>query len=567
MGKKVVIIGGGAGGISLARRVRRLDESADIVIFERGPYLSASNCCLPNFLSREIPTYEDLILMTPEKLKNQYNINANVMNEVYRIDSKTKKVFIKDINTGRKSEETYDDLILASGTNSRIPKNIQGINKDHVFSVKNIPDIINLDNYINKNNVKNIVVVGGGFMGLKLMESLKLKGHNLSLVETENQIMQELDYDMSQILNKEILDKEVNLILNDSIKEIHDDKVILESKKEISAQCVIISTGVYPETSLAKKSKIKLGKTGGIKVSKNYETSIPNIYAVGDVIENEDFITKEETFLTLPGLAQIEGRACGDYICGISSKDKKSGTLSSSIIKLFDINAASTGLNEKQCIECGLDYMFSFIIPKDKVPMMPNSNTLFFKLLFHKKSGKILGAQAVGKGNIDKRIDVISSIIRMEGSLVDLKEMELAYAPDFNTPKDPVNVVALVGLNLLNRRYKQIPVTKIRGLVENGGFFIDVREKEEYVLGHIENSINIPLSEFRQRINKIPKDRPVYVYCRSGQRSYNAVLALQGKGYTNVYNVQGSMLGISYYEYYNDKISGRKPILTNYNFN
>lgn len=565
MGRKVVIVGGVAGGASVATRVRRLDESAKVIVFEKGPYPSFSNCCLPNFLSRQIASSESLLLMTVENFKNQYNIDVRVLNEVIKIKAKDKKIIVKNIETGKEYEESYDELILAPGSNAIMPRSIKGIDKKHVFSVKNVPDIVALDNYISENKVKDIVVVGGGFIGLEVMENLKLKGYNLSLVEAENQIMDPLDYDMSQILNREIVGKGVNLIFNDAVKEIHDDRVILGSGKKILSDCVVMAVGIYPETSLAKNSGIELGVTGGIKVNQHYETSIPGIYAVGDVIESKHFITRKPTMLSLAGPAQRQARACADHIYGLPSRNK--GVVGSSIIKLFDMNAASTGLNEKQCKESGIDYMYSYIIPKDKVGIMPNSNPLFFKLIFDYPSGKILGAQAVGKGNIDKRIDLVGSIIQMNGTLYDLKEMELAYSPEFGTAKDAVNIAALVGINLLNGTYKQVAVTKIRDLVEKGAFIVDVREKDEYNLGHIKNSINIPLSELRGRMGEIPKDRPVYVQCRSGQRSYNAVLALQGNGYKDVYNVQGSMIGLCNYEYYNDKVSGRKPIVTNYNFN
>lgn len=562
---KLVVIGGVAGGASVAARLRRLDEKAEIIILEKGAHPSFSNCSLPNYLSRDVANSGDLIMMSPEKFKKQYNINVRVYNEVIEILPMEKKVKVKNLVTGEIYEESYDKLALAPGANAIMPKSIEGIDGKNVFSLKNVTDVQGIDEYIDKNQVEDIAVVGGGFIGLEVMENLRRAGKNVTLIEAANQIMAPLDYDMVQTLNKEIVDKGVQLILNDGVKSIHNDKVVLASGREVKAQAVVMAIGVLPDTTLAKSCGIEIGETGGIKVNTNYQTNYPDIYAVGDVIETHNFITGKKQMLALAGPAQRQARAAADHIYGKAHYNK--GVVGSSIIKVFDMNVASTGLNEKQCQKEGLDYRFSYVIPSDKVGIMPDSNPIFFKLIFEYPSGRILGAQGIGKGSVDKRVDIIAALIQMNATLHDLKEMEFCYAPAFSTAKDVTNQAALVGLNVLYDDFKQVPVTMVRELVENNEFIIDVREETEYQQSHLKNAVNIPLSQLRDRLDEIPTDRPVYLHCRSSQRSYNACLALQGNGFENVYNIQGSYLGICNYEYYVDKVTGREPIVTEYNFN
>lgn len=565
MGKRVLIVGGVAGGASVAARVRRLDEQAEIIVFERGPYPSFSNCALPNFLSREVPESDNLLLMSPEIFKNQYNIEVRVFNEVVKIKPEEKKIEVKNLSTGEEYEEIYDELVLSPGANAILPKSIEGIDGENVFVVKNVPDIRKLDDFIHKHDVNDIVVVGGGFIGLEVMENLRRSGRNLTLVEALDQVMSPLDYDMAQILNKEIYDNGVELILSDGVKSIHQDKVVLNSGREVKAGLVVMAIGVTPETALAKGCGIELGQTGGIKVDHNYLTNIDHIYAVGDVIETHHFITMQPTKLPLAGPAQRQARAAADHMYGKHHRNK--GVVGSSIIKVFGMNAAATGLNEKACKAANLNYRYAYVIPGDMVGLMPHVNPLYFKLIFEYPSGRILGAQAVGRGNVDKRVDIIAALIQMNATLEDLKEMEFCYAPAFGTAKDVTNHAALVGLNILYGQFKQVPVTMVRELVEKNAFIVDVREPDEFEIGHIVNAVNIPLSQFRARMNEIPKDRAVYLHCRSSQRSYNACRALIGNGYTDVYNIQGSFLGLCSYEYFNDRMTGRKPIVTEYNFN
>ncbi len=563
MGRKVLIVGGVAGGASVAARVRRLDEHAEIIMFEKGPHVSFSNCALPYHLSGMIEDSDSLVLMQPETFKKRFNIEARVNHEVIKINRDKKTVSVKNLLTGEVYEEPYDKLVLSPGAKPIVPK-LEGVDKEHVFTVRNVVDISRLKEYVDQEHVKDVAVIGGGFIGVEVAENLRLAGLNVTLVEFAPQILAPFDYDMAQILHKEMLDKGVRLVVNDGLAKIGDDYIETQSGKKFSAQAVVMAIGVRPETTLAEEAGLEIGETGAIKVDHNYVTSDKDIYAVGDAIEVYHRLTHKPTRLALAGPAQRQARAAADHMYGIPHRNN--GVIGSSCVKVFDLNAASTGLNEKQAQAAGINYDFVYIIPSDKVGIMPDSSPMHFKLLYEYPTGKILGAQAIGKGNVDKRIDVIASMILMGGTLEDLKELELCYAPVFGTAKDVVNMAALVGLNLLNGVYKQVPVTKVRELVENNACIIDVREKREFEAGHLINAKNIPFSEFRQRLDEIPKDRPVYVHCRSGQRSYNVVVALQQLGYDNVYNVSGSFLGICLYEYFNDVTTGREKIVTKYNF-
>lgn len=565
MGKRILIIGGVAGGASVAARARRIDEEAEIIMFEKGPHVSFSNCALPFHLSGMVENGDDLVLMCPTQFKNQYNIEARVNSEVIKIIREDKKVVVKNLLTGEEYEESYDKLVLSPGANPILPRSIEGVTGSNVFTVRNVVDIKKLKNYIDSNNIKDIAVVGGGFIGVEVAENLCLADKNVSLIEALDQIMSPFDYDMAQILHKEMMDKGVNLILSDGVKKIDEDFVELQSGKKVAAKVVVMAIGVSPETGLAKDAGLEIGVTGGIKVDHNYLTNDKDIYAVGDAIEVYNRLTHKTSRLALAGPAQRQARAAADNMYNIHHNNN--GVIGSSVVQVFDLGAASTGLNEKAAKAAGFSYDFVYIIPGDKVGLMPDSNPMHFKLIYEYPTGRILGAQAIGKGNVDKRIDVIATMITMGGTLENLKELELCYAPLFGTAKDVVNFAALVGLNLLYGKFRQVPVTIVRELVEKDEFIVDVREKHEYEQGHLKNSVNIPLSEIRERMSEIPKDKPVYLHCRSSQRSYNAVMALQNSGYDNVINISGSYLGICCYEYYQDQVTGRAKIVTEYNFN
>ena len=564
MSKKYLVVGGVAGGMSAAARIRRLDPYADIQVFEKGPHVSFLNCCLPFHLSGVVPTADDLILMTPQLLKNQYNLDVKVQHEVVKINKEEKTIVIKKVDTGEEYKESYDKLILSPGARAIRPSSIKGVDRDNVFTVKNVVDIDGLKKYIDNNNVQDVAVIGGGFIGLEVMESLREAGKNVTLVEGSDQILAPMDYDLVQILNKEIHDKGVELLHNEKLEEVTDGKVILESGKEVKAGAVVLAIGVVPEAGLAKDAGLDFGETGGILVNHHYQTSDPDIYAVGDAIEVTHFITNKKVRLTLAGPAQRQARAVADHLYGRTYRN--TGVIGSSVIKVFDYTAASTGLNEKDCNKLGIDYDVAYIIPKDKVGLIPSANPIHFKLIFQVPTGQILGAQSVGKGTVEKRVDVIAAMIMNRANIEDLKELELCYSPYYTTAKDATNMAALVACNLLNGEYKQVRTSEVRRLVEEGAYIIDSRERVEYEAGHIKGAVNIPLSEFRDRLDEIPTDKPVYVHCLSSQRSYYMVRELNLRGYKNVINISGSFLGISLYEYFTDVTTGREPIVTNYRF-
>lgn len=561
--KKIVVVGGVAGGASAAARIRRLDEQANIVMFEKGPHVSFSNCSLPYHLSGIVENSKRLVMMNPESFESKYNINARVNSEVVAINRATKTVTVKNVETGETYEESYDELILSPGASPIVP-NLQGVDLPHVFTVRNVVDIEKLQHAIVEKDAENIAVVGGGFIGVEVAENLRLAGRGVSLVEFAPQILMPFDEDMVQILHKEVTDHGVELVVNDGLAKITETSIVLNSGKEIQADIVVLAIGVRPETALAKDAGLDIGETGAIKVNQFYQTNDRHIYAVGDAIEVYHRLMHKQTRLALAGPAQRQARAVADHIYGIPTTNK--GVIGSSSIQVFDYAAAATGLNERTAQQIGLNVDAVYLIAPDKVGLMPNSNPLHFKLIYEVPTGRVVGAQAIGKGNADKRIDVIATLITMNGTIEDLKELELSYSPMFSTAKDVVNLAALVATNIMHGRFKQVQVSEVRHLVEQGAVIIDVREENEFDAGSVKGAKNIPLSQFRERMHEIPKDVPVYIHCRSAQRSYNAVMALENSGYDNVYNVSGSFLGICLYEYYKDQTENREPIVTQYNF-
>lgn len=565
MKKKILIVGGVAGGASAAARLRRLSEEDEIIMFEKGPHVSFSNCALPYHLSGIIDEADKLVLMSPEKFKAQYNIEARVNSEVISIDRKNKELEIKNTQTGEIYRENYDKLILSPGAKPIVP-NIPGIEKVNMFTIRNVVDIDKLNKFVKELNIKEVAVIGGGYIGVEAAENLKEAGYEVSLIEAMDQILKPFDYDMVQILHKEIYDNGVNLVVGDKVSSFEKDKVVLSSGKKVNAKAVVMAIGVSPEVSLAKESGIELGETGAIKVDKNYKTNDDDIYAVGDAIEVYNSLTHSMTKLSLAGPALKEARSVADHING--KRGINNGYIGSSAIKVFDYNASATGLNESliKVLNMNIKYDIVRLITNDKVGIMPDASPVHFKLIYEVPTGKVLGAQAIGKGDVAKRVDIVATIIKLGGTIEDLKDIELCYAPPYSTAKDVVNYAGYIASNLLNGDFRQVNVDKVRKLVESGAYIIDVREIREYENGHIKGAKNIPLSQLRERINEIPKDIPVYLHCRTGQRSYNAALALQNLGYRNVYNVTGSFLGLSFYEYFNDKTTERESIVTQYNF-
>ena len=566
MKMKILIIGGVAGGASAAAKLRRFSEEDKIIMFEKGPHVSFSNCALPYHLSGMIEPAQRLVLMNPEKFMKQYAIEARVNQEVVHIDRARKVIKVLNLLTNETYEESYDKLILSPGAKPN-KLAIPGIENLPVFTVRNVVDISKIKEYMEETQLKQVTVVGGGYIGIEVAENIREAGYEVTLIESTPQILRTFDDEMVQIFHKVLHDHGIRLLLNHKMECIKKDKIVLSNGESISTQMIVMAVGVKPESKIAQDADIELSANGSIKVNDSYQTNDPDIYAIGDAIEVNHLLTGEKMRLTLAGPAQKAARAVASYING--EEIQQAAYIGSSAIKVFEYNGAATGLTEQLIKEQkrNLNYDKVHFILGDKVGLMPDSHPMHFKLIFEKPSGKVLGAQAIGKGNVDKRIDVIATAIKLGATVYDLKELELCYAPPFGTAKDIINYAGYIACNVLEGRFKQITVDKVRTLLEEKAYFVDVREKGEYERGHIKGAHLVPLSELRERIMEIPKDEPVYIHCRTGQRSYNAVLALQNLGYTNVINVTGGFLGLSFYEFFKDQSEEREKIITEYNFN
>ncbi|MFT5730193.1 MAG: NADPH-dependent 2,4-dienoyl-CoA reductase/sulfur reductase-like enzyme [Desulforhopalus sp.] len=566
MSKKILVVGGVAGGASAAARLRRLNEKDQIIIFERGVHVSFSNCSLPYRLSDVVSSPEALVLLEPSDFASQYNIDVRVRNEVLSIDRAAKEVLVKNHLSGDTYIESYDKLILSPGAQPITPA-IKGLDLINHFTLRNVVDIETLHQFLKSRKPANVIVVGGGFIGIETAENINMAGHKVTVIEAAPQILRQFDFDMVQILHKELYDHGIPLLLGDGIQFFEKDTVVLQSGKKLHVQAVVFATGIRPETVLAEEAQLEIGFTGAIKVDSNNLTTDKDIYAIGDAIELYGSLFKDTFTLPLAGPAQKQARQAADHIHGLPVVNR--GYIGSSIIKVCGKNAAATGLSEAfiKSRRIDVEYDTVKVIPSDMVSLMPDSNVIHFKLLYEKSTGKVLGAQAIGNGNVDKRIDVIATLIKMNGTIDDLKDLELCYAPPFGTAKDVVNFAGYVASNRRKDTFKQVHDYQIRELVEAGSLIIDVRGKEQYELSHIFTAKNIPFEQIRTRISELPKKRPLFIHCRTGLDSYNVVLMLQQLGFVDVYNIAGGFLGISYYEFFTDQTTGRKPILTGYNFN
>ena len=563
---KVLIVGGVAGGASCAARLRRLDEQDELVVFERDEHVSFSNCCLPYYLGGLVEKPETLVLMSPEKFLKMYNINVRTMSEVTAINRESKTVTVLDRTGNTTYEESYDKLVLSPGAAAIVPP-IPGIELVNRHVVRNVGDVVGLKQSITPAKGQKIAVIGGGFIGVEVAENLNEAGYEVTLVEAMPQILRIYDADMVQLLQKELVDHGIELVLNDKVASFEKDTVVLGSGRKIEADAVVMAIGVAPETKLANAAGLALGSTGAIAVDAECRTNDPDIYAVGDAIEVDHALLNEKFKISLAWPAQIQARGAADSIKGKPFRNPS--CIGSSCIKVFGYNAASTGLTESQIarMDSPLSYEVAMVSPNDIVGIMPGTTPLFLKVIFEKPSGRILGAQAISRGAADKRIDVIATAMHFGATIRDLVDVELCYAPPFGTAKDVVNMAGYVGRNLLDGVFRQVFPAELRSLVESGACILDVREQPELMAGVVKGSINIPLSELRGRVDEIPKDRPVYIHCRSGQRSYNAVRALKNLGYDQVYNMAGGYLFFSFYEYMQDQLVEQESVLTGYNFN
>ena len=532
---KTIIVGGVAGGASAAARLRRLNENDEIIILERGDYISFANCGLPYFIGGEITDKNMLTLQTPESFRKRFNIDVRVKSEAVKISPEAHTVTVRNADTGEEYEETFDKLILSPGAEPIRP-NIGGIELPHVFTLRNIPDTMRIKGFIDGSKPRKAVVVGGGYIGVEMAENLIKAGLEVSIVELADHLIAPLDADMAADVHRYIRSKGIKLFLNNGVTEITDKKVILQNGS-IEADMVIMSVGVRPETSLAKECGIALNSRGSIIVNSHMETNYPDIYVVGDAVEVKDFVTGSAAFIPLAGPANKQGRIAADNISGIASEYK--GTQGSAVLKLFDMTVATTGLNEKRAAAEGIDYDKTYTYSASHASYYPNATNMSVKVLWDKNTKKLIGAQIVGFDGVDKRMDVLATAIRFGAEVTDLKDLELCYAPPFGSAKDPVNMAGFVAENVINGTVRQFFWHDVEKLPRDGSVtLLDVRTKTEIARGMIAGFINIPLDDLRDNLDKLTKDKPVYVHCHSGLRSYIACRILSGNGY-ECYNLAG----------------------------
>lgn len=543
--KKILIVGGVAGGATVAARLRRLDETSNIIMFERGEYISFANCGLPYYIGQVITEREALLVQTVEGMSKRFNLDIRNFSEVIAIDPDKKEVTVKNVQTGQEYKESYDELILSPGANPVRPP-IPGLaDADNVFTLRNIPDTDAIKAFVDEKKPREAVVIGGGFIGIEMAENLVERGVKVHLVEMLDQVMAPFDFEMAQILHAHMIDHGVDLVLGDGVDSFKNNgkAIVLKSGREIHTDLTILSIGVKPENELAVSAGLEMGPRGHIKVNDKLETSKPHIYALGDAIETQDRIYGQPASIALASPANRQARILADILNGIDVRYK--GALGTSVAKVFDMTASSTGKNEKNLKQMGIDnYKVVHLHPLSNAGYYPTAMPLDFKLIFEVPSGKILGAQAVGFTGVEKRIDIIATAIAGGLTVRDLEDVELAYAPPFSSAKDPVNMAGYVATNILDGLVKTVTVDKIDDLVAQGAFLIDVRTPEEYELGTIEGAINIPLDELRDRLDEIPKDKEVYVTCQVGLRGYLSTRILTQNGF-NPINLDGGFSSYS----------------------
>ena len=522
---KVVIIGGGAAGASCAARLRRLDEFAEILILEKTDEISIANCGLPYYVSGVIGDRDNMLVSSPEKFKSWFRVDVRLNAEVIKINREAKNLQLKN---GEVID--YDTLVLTPGASPVIP-DFAGMDKTRVFAVRTLDDADRIKGFIKNNGSKKAAVIGGGFIGVEMAENLAEMGLETTLIELSDQILAPVDSEVAQFAQNAMIEHGVNLILSDGVKEFRGNKIILNSNKEVEFDIVIMAIGVRPEISLAKDCGLETNR--GILVNDFMQTSDEQIYAAGDSVEVKDFVSDTNTMMPLAGPANRQGRIIADNICGLNSVYKKSqGT---SVIKVFDLTVASVGNNEKQLKQKNIPYWKTYTFGRSHAGYYPESTQIFFKLLFNNE-GKILGAQAVGKDGAEKRIDVISSIMRLGGTIQDMLDSELSYAPPYSSAKDPVNVLGMSADNILRGFLKPAYFEDL----ENS-YLIDVRPAASYKMKTIPDSVNIPISEIRDRVDEIPADRKVVLFCNTGHTSYIAARILAQRGFSNVYSFMGGI--------------------------
>lgn len=538
MSKKIVIVGGVAGGATAAARLRRLDETSHIILFERGEYISFANCGLPYYIGEVIQSRQKLLVQTVEAMSKKFALDIRNLTEIASINREQKTVTAVNLMTGERYEESYDKLILSPGAKSKMPE-IDGIkNAKNIYTLRNIPDTDMIKTAVDQNEAKKAVIIGGGFIGLEMAENLVERGLQVAVVQVSNQVMAPLDFEMASLVHTQLKEKGVKLLLNVEVKKFEDEgrKLLLSNGSELESDVTIMSIGVQPENELAKQAGLKIGDGGGIVVNEYLQTTDEHIYAIGDAVQVKDFIFQNDTMIPLAGPANRQGRLVADNIYGKQSSYK--GILGTSVAKVFDLTVATTGHNEKTLKKLGIDYEAIHIHPAAHASYYPGGSPISLKLIFNKENGMIYGVQGVGKVGVEKRIDVVATAIKAGMTVHDLADLELSYAPPYSSAKDPVNMLGYVASNVVDGDVKVVHVQQIDELVKNGAILVDVRDSYEREQGFIPHSINIPLGDLRQRLEELPKDQTIYVSCQVGLRGYLASRILSLNGY-DVVNVSG----------------------------
>lgn len=553
---KIVIVGGVAGGATTAARIRRLDEQAEIIIFERSGYISYANCGLPYYIGDVITDSEELTLQTPEGFYSRFRVDVKVHHEVIDIHPEIKKVSVMNLKSGEVFQENYDKLVLSPGAKPAQPR-MSGIGIDKLFTLRTVEDTFRIKEYINKNHPKSVVLAGGGFIGLEMAENLRELGMDVTIVQSSKQLMTPFDFDMASIIHSKMRKHGIKLKLGytvDGFEEKHGGvDVLLKNSPSIHADMVVLAIGVIPDTALAKKAGLKLGIKGSIVVNDRMETSVPDIYAAGDAVQVKHYVTGNDMLISLAGPANKQGRIIADNICGGDSRYL--GSQGSSVIKIFDMTAATTGINESHAREAGLNVDTVVLSPMSHAGYYPNGKVMTVKVVFEKKTYRLLGAQIIGYDGVDKRIDVLATAIHTGMKATQLKDLDLAYAPPYSSAKDPVNMVGFMVDNIEKGFLKQWHIKDIDTLFNDENVtMLDVRTSEEFNSGHIDGFKNIPVDELRERLEEIEKNKPVYLICQSGLRSYIASRILEGNGF-DTYNFSG---GFRFY----DSVVNERELIT-----
>lgn len=552
---KVVIIGGVAGGATAAARIRRLDEQAEIIVFERSGYISYANCGLPYYIGDTITDPEALTLQTPESFFSRFQITMKVRHEVTAIHAERNVVSVKNLETGAEFEERYDKLLLSPGAKPSLPP-VPGTDIDRLFTLRTVEDTFRIKDYINKKKPRSVILAGGGFISLELAENLRHLGMEVTIIQRPKQLMNPFDVDMASFIHSEMRSHGIRLLLGHTVEGFEETesgvRVLLKEEAPLSADMAVLAIGVSPDTRLAEMAGLKLGIKNSIIVNERMETSVPNIFAVGDAVQVKHFVSGEDSLISLAGPANKQGRIAADNICGKDSR--YSGSQGSSIIKVFNMTAAVTGLNEKSAKKAGLFVDKVILSPMSHAGYYPGGKVMTMKVVFEKETYRLLGAQIVGYEGVDKRIDVLATAIRAGMKATDLNELDLAYAPPYSSAKDPVNMAGFMIENIASGQLKQFHLEDINDLPLDGSVtLLDARTEGEFSRGHVTGFINIPVDQLRENLNKLPKDKPVYVMCQSGLRSYIACCILKGEGY-DAYNFSGG------YRFYDAVANDRKLI-------